>query len=82
MNTAVIYNSYDIAHPTLHNFASRPLPQKVYRRRRLAFLSMVGLIVFLSVLMANEIIGQINPEAKIIQLSYFCLHDLLCQFLF
>ena len=49
MNTAVIYNSYDIAHPTLHNFASRPLPQKVYRRRRLAFLSMVGLIVFLSV---------------------------------
>ena len=59
MNTAVIYNSYDIAHPTLHNFASRPLPQKVYRRRRLAFLSMVGLIVFLSVLMANEIIGRI-----------------------
>ena len=60
MNTAVIYNSYDIAHPTLNNFASRPLPQKVYRRRRLAFLSMVGLIVFLSVLMANEIIGRIH----------------------
>ena len=71
MNTAVIYNSYDIAHPTLHNFASRPLPQKVYRRRRLAFLSMVGLIVFLSVLMANEIIGRIHgiPGGSVVEAS-------------
>ena len=71
MNTAVIYNSYDIAHPTLHNFASRTLTQKVYRRRRLAFLSMVGLIVFLSVLMANEIIGRIHgiPGGSVVEAS-------------
>jgi len=60
MNTAVIYDSYDIARLPLHNSASRSLPQKIYRRRRLTFLSMVGLIVFLSVLMANEIIGRIH----------------------
>lgn len=60
MNTAVIYNSYDMTGPKLQNIASRPVPQKIYRRRRLVFLSMVGLIVFLSVLMANEIIGRIH----------------------
>ena len=60
MNTAVIYNSYDMIGPKLQNIALRPVPQKIYRRRRLVFLSMVGLIVFLSVLMANEIIGRIH----------------------
>ena len=71
MNTAVIYNSYDIAHPTLHKFASRPLHQRVYRRRRLAFLSIVGLIVFLSVLLANEIIGRIHgiPGGSVVEAS-------------
>ena len=69
MNTAVIYNSYDITGPNLQSIASRPLPQKVYRRRRLVFLSMVGLIVFLSVLMANEIIGRINgvPGGSVVE---------------
>ena len=60
MNTAVIYNSYDMTGSKLQNIASRPVPQKVYHRRRLVFLSMVGLIVFLSVLLANEIIGRIH----------------------
>ena len=71
MNTAVIYNSYDITSPALRDFSSRPLPQKVYRRRRLAFLSMVGLIVFLSVLMANEIIGRIQgvPGGSVVEAS-------------
>ena len=71
MNTAVIYNSYDITRPALRDFPSGPLPQKVYRRRRLAFLSMVGLIVFLSVLMANEIIGRIHgiPGGSVVEAS-------------
>ena len=60
MNTAVIYNSYGGTTPNLQTLPFKPLPQKVYRRRRLFFLSMVGLIVFLSVLMANEIIGRIH----------------------
>ena len=60
MNTAVIYNSYDMIGPKFQNIALRPVSQKTYRRRRLVFLSMVGLIVFLSVLMANEIIGRIH----------------------
>lgn len=69
MNTSVIYSSYDITHPQLQNFASRPLPQKVYRRRRLAFLSLVGLVVFLGVLMANEIIGRIHgvPGGSVVE---------------
>jgi len=69
MNTAVIYSSYEITGPNLQNIVSRPLPQKVYRRRRLVFLSMVGLIAFLSVLMANEIIGRIHgvPGGSVVE---------------
>ena len=69
MNTSVIYSSYDITHPQLQNFASRALPQKVYRRRRLAFLSLVGLVVFLGVLMANEILGRIHgvPGGSVVE---------------
>ena len=69
MNTSVIYSSYDITHPQLQNFASRAVPQKVYRRRRLAFLSLVGLVVFLVVLMANEIIGRIHgvPGGSVVE---------------
>ena len=69
MNTAVIYNSYDMTGPKLQNIPSRPVPQKVYHRRRLVFLSIVGLIVFLSVLMANEIIGRIHgvPGGSVVE---------------
>ena len=69
MNTSVIYSSYDITNPQLQNFASRPLPQKVYRRRRLAFLSLVGLVVFLGVFMANEFFGRIHgvPGGSVVE---------------
>ena len=69
MNTAVIYNSYGGTTPNLQSLPFKPLPQKVYRRRRLFFLSMVGLIVFLSVLMANEIIGRIHgvPGGSVVE---------------
>jgi len=69
MNTAVIYNSYGGTTPDLQSLHFKPLPQKIYRRRRLFFLSMVGLIVFLSVLMANEIIGRIHgvPGGSVVE---------------
>ncbi len=69
MNTAVIYNSYDIPQVKLNSYSGRPLPQEVYRRRRLTVLAIVGIFLFSTVLLANEIIGRIHgvPGGSIVE---------------
>ena len=71
MNTAAIYNAYDFPQTPLNHLSVRPLPQSVYRRRRLALLAIVGMIVFVSVLLANEIMGRIHgvPGGSIVEAS-------------
>tara|TARA_B110000438_G_scaffold297426_1_gene343796 strand:+ start:1008 stop:1391 length:384 start_codon:yes stop_codon:yes gene_type:complete len=60
MNAATIYSPNPLENPRYLKLESRSLHQNVYRRRRFLALAIVGTIVFLTVLMANELLGRIN----------------------